>query len=71
MAAEKLPSQAGRKALLQLHAGRQIAPFGNLQNTLASLRNRGLINHREELTEAGHEMVKRLTVKPEVMRHVA
>lgn len=72
-ATDKLPSQAGRKVLLNLHGGRNSAhglQAGGLVATLTSLRRRGLIDHRYTLTEAGRAMVRRLTVAPEV-KHAA
>lgn len=67
-AAAKLPSQAGRKALLNLAAGH--ACHGVYVGTIRSLRNNGLIDHQNQLTTTGHKMIERLTVVPEVA-HVA
>lgn len=69
---EKLPTQAGRKALLRIAAGKK--PFHNLYGkshgcfggTIASLRRRGLVSAENSLTESGLQMVERLTVTPEV-----
>lgn len=74
--AAKLPSQAGRKALLNIAAGRAAGHglygsiWGGLNGTLQSLRNNRLIDHQDQLTETGHKMIERLTVVPEVA-HVA
>lgn len=62
--AEKLPTQAGRKALLSIAASRPCR--GIYQGTMQSLRFNGLIDQRNTLTEAGQKMVERLTVVPEV-----
>ena len=74
---EKLPSQAGRAALLAIAAGRcpgrglsSASQRANHFGTLIALRERGLITWDNQLTEAGQAMVERLTVTPEV-RHVA
>lgn len=67
-----LPSQAGRRALLNLHRGRPAGhglygtAAGGLQGTLTALRKRGLIDHTEQLTDAGRAMLNRLTVAREV-----
>ena len=71
--AEKLPTQSGRKVLLNLAKGRP-ADFGlygrssyaHLPGTIWSLRRTGLLDHQNKLTEAGQQMVNRLTVTPEV-----
>lgn len=71
--AEKLPSQSGRKALLNIAAGRPashglygMSAHGGFCGTMTALRNRGLVTDRHELTEAGLQMVQRLTIAPEV-----
>lgn len=69
---EKLPTQSGRKALLNIAAGRTAGHglygsiWGGLNGTMDSLRRRGLITAENFLTEAGLQMVNRLTVTPEV-----
>lgn len=74
--AEKLPSQTGRKYLLNIASGRSAAHglygaiYGGHPGTIKSLRNRGLIDHQNQLTATGHKMIERLTVVPEVA-HVA
>ncbi len=62
--AQKLPSQAGRKALLNIAASRPCR--GIYQGTMQSLRFNGLIDQQNTLTEAGQKMVERLTTTPEV-----
>lgn len=67
--AEKLPTQAGRKALLNIFSGRPTGYgfcYGSNTGTIWSLRRNGLIDHESKLTEAGQKMVERLTVTPEV-----
>lgn len=70
--AEKLPTQSGRKALLNIAAGLPGghglygANYGGFHGTMDSLRRRGLITAENFLTEAGLQMVNRLTVTPEV-----
>lgn len=72
-AAVKLPTQSGRKALLNIAAGRPgshglygRSAHGGFCGTMASLRSRGLITADNKLTEAGRQMVTRLTIAPEV-----
>ncbi|MFZ2269078.1 MAG: hypothetical protein WAV95_15995 [Azonexus sp.] len=74
---EKLPTQAGRAALLAIAAGRcssrglsSPSQRINHYHTLIALRSRGLVTWDDQLTEAGKAMVERLTVTPEV-RHAA
>lgn len=69
----KLPTQSGRKALLNIAAGRPASHglygssvYGGYRGTITSLRRRGLVTAENNLTEAGLQMVKRLTVTPEV-----
>lgn len=69
----KLPTQSGRKALLNLAAGRPCSyglygssAHGGDHGTMVSLRNRGLISADGQLTEAGQQMISRLTTPPEV-----
>lgn len=66
--AEKLPTQAGRKALLNIAAGR--ACHGAYVGTVRSLRYNGLIDQQNQLTTTGQKMIERLTIVPEVA-HVA
>lgn len=68
---EKLPSRAGRIALLNISAGRagshglnSRSAFGGHLGTMFALKNRGLVTWDEQLTEAGLAMVERLTVMP-------
>lgn len=77
MPAEKLPSMAGRRVLLNLAAGRGSAhglygmsAHGGHSGTMVALRRRGLIDTSDQLTGAGNDMVARLTTTPEV-RHGA
>lgn len=71
--AEKLPTQSGRKALLNIAAGRPAShglygcsAYGGFRGTMASLCSRGLITPDHKLTESGQQMVNRLTITPEV-----
>ena len=73
MAMQRLPSQAGRKALLNIAAGRcsshglsGMSAFGGHSGTMQALRDRGLVGDDHRLTEAGLAMVKRLTQPLEV-----
>lgn len=77
MSPAKLPSMAGRKALLNIAAGRGalwgvrgMSAHGGHRGTMAALRCHGFVTWDDQLTDAGKAMVKRLTVAPEV-RHVA
>lgn len=70
---EKLPSPAGRKALLNIHAGRYsakglkgVSAMGGHYGTMIALRERGLVTWDDQLTDAGKAMVERLTISPEV-----
>lgn len=70
---QKLPSQAGRKALLNIHAGRHsakglkgVSAIGSHYGTMMRLRERGLVTWDDQLTDAGKAMVERLTLSPEV-----
>lgn len=70
---EKLPTQSGRKALLNIAAGRPAShglygcsAYGGFRGTIASLYRRGLVTAEHNLTEAGQQMVNRLTITPEV-----
>lgn len=63
-ATAKLPTQAGRKALLSIAASRPCR--GIYQGTMQSLLFNGLIDHQNTLTESGQQMVNRLTITPEV-----
>lgn len=65
---EKLPSQAGRAALLSIAAGRCTSrglssPSQRTNHffTLIALRRRGLVTWDDQLTDAGRAMVLRLT----------
>lgn len=67
------PSQAGRKALLNIAAGRRagfglygMSANGGLCGTMLALRRRGLLDAENNLTEEGQQMVGRLTLPPEV-----
>lgn len=75
MAADRLPTQAGRKALLNISAGRiashslyGMSAHGGLSGTLVALKRNGLLTDDQQLTDAGVKMVERLTATPEV-RH--
>ena len=66
----KLPRPAGRKALLSIAAGRDSAyglhgmsAMGGHCGTMLALRRAGLVTMDEQLTDAGREMVTRLTCK--------
>lgn len=70
---QKLPSPAGRRALLNIAAGRASdrglrgrSNFGCHLGTMAALKARGLVTWDDQLTEAGRAMVERLTTLPEV-----
>jgi hypothetical protein len=70
---DKLPSQSGRKALLNIAAGRPAShglygssAHGGFCGTMTALRIRGLVTDQQQLTEAGLQMVQRLTATPEV-----
>jgi hypothetical protein len=63
----KLPSPAGRTALLNIAAGRGstyglrgMSSFGGHHGTMGALMRAGLVTRTEELTEAGRAMVLRL-----------
>lgn len=75
MALERLPTQAGRKALLNIAAGRTashglygMSAFGGFRGTILALKKNGLVTENNQLTDAGALMVERLTATPEV-RH--
>lgn len=78
MASTKLPSMAGRRALLNIAAGRSggsglsgMSQMGGLIGTMVALRRHGWITPDGELTDAGKTMVERLTGKPMESSHVA
>ena len=67
--AQMLPSNAGRRVLINIHRGAN--PEAGITSSavvLDSLRTRGLLDLSNKLTEAGRAMVVRLTQKPEVRR---
>lgn len=75
MTTERLPTQAGRKALLNIAAGRAanhglygMSAHGGHTGTMLALKKNGLVTENNQLTDAGSVMVVRLTLKPEV-RH--
>lgn len=72
---QSLPTMAGRKELLNIAAGRGhdfgvsgMSAHGGHRSTMLALTRKGFVGVDGKLTEAGHEMVRRLTVVPEV-RH--
>jgi hypothetical protein len=71
---EKLPSLAGRKALINIAAGRSSSrglsgrsEFGGHLGTMHALKKRGLVTWDDQLTESGKAMVERINVVPEVL----
>lgn len=63
----KLPSEAGRRALLNIAAGRDasfglvgMSAHGGLRSTVLALRRAGHVDGKEKLTEAGVAMVERI-----------
>lgn len=63
----KLPTPAGRRALLNIDAGRGSdfgisgrSAYGGHSGTMVALRRAGLVTLDEQLTEAGRAMAARL-----------
>lgn len=70
MSPVKLPSQAQRKALIGIARGRARRYPAPSPTTTRALVAAGLIDGASNLTDAGRQMIQRLTIAPEV-RHGA